>query len=73
MNRMSYGLIITLLALMTIGTVVALAGDGDLPPDFSGTIGEWEGEFSIFPGGFDGTFEGISPAVSLEGAISYPG
>jgi hypothetical protein len=58
MNRMSYGLIITLLALMTIGTVVALAGDGDLPPDFSGTIGEWEGEFSIFPGGFDGTFEG---------------
>ncbi len=68
--RTSYGLIITLLALMTIGTVVAMAGDGDLPPDFSGTVGEWEGEFSIFPGGFDGAFEGdFSGGFSGEGNL----
>jgi hypothetical protein len=57
-KRMSYGMIITLMALLTVGSVVALAGEGDLPPDFSGTIGEWEGEFTIFPGGFNGDFSG---------------
>jgi hypothetical protein len=59
MNKgMSYGMIITLMALLTVGSVVALAGEGDLPPDFSGTVGEWEGEFSIFAGGFNGDFSG---------------
>ncbi|OGO16674.1 MAG: hypothetical protein A2Z14_01035 [Chloroflexi bacterium RBG_16_48_8] len=57
-KRMSYGLIVTLVALLTIGTMVVLAGEGDLPPDFSGTAGEWEGEFSIFPGEFNGEFAG---------------
>jgi len=57
-KRMSYGLIVTLIALLTMGTMVALAGEGDLPPDFSGIVGEWEGEFSIFPGVFEGEFEG---------------
>lgn len=57
-KRMNFGLIISLMAILSVGTVVALAGEGDVPPDFQGEIGEWEGEFSIFPGAFDGDFEG---------------
>jgi len=57
-KKMGYGMIVSAIALLAIGTMVVLAGEGDLPPDFSGTVGDWEGEFSIFPGEFDGVFEG---------------
>ena len=59
MNRkMNFGLAISLIAIVSIGSFVALAGEGDVLPSFPGVEGEWEGEFSIFPEGFDGAFEG---------------
>jgi len=55
-KKMSLGLAISLIAVLTIGTAGALAWEGDIAPDFPGDMGEWEGEFSIFPGQFDGEF-----------------